>query len=257
VAGDTRWGTAAFAALAVLLCATLVQSPARAGKKKGKSKLETNAPAGWTWPPSKAMKRQGEECLIRIDERGVEFEQTARRKRIATPIVVDKMTFGGVVLESRFRAPPFPMDCHLALALARVGPALRALGIAKLRFSTIHDYRETRVNGTTKNTLSRHAFGLAVDVFEIVTDDGTVHTVETDYGAGDSVLLAAERAVNDSGFFRMLLTPGNDPASHSDHFHFEARVTTPKLTKAERKAERTRKRKAKKNSAKRKRRKKR
>jgi hypothetical protein len=45
-----------------------------------------------------------------------------------------------------------------------------------------------------------------------------------DYKGGNAVLLAAERAVNESGAFRMLLTPGNDPRSHYDHFHFEART---------------------------------
>ena len=34
--------------------------------------------------------------------------------------------------------------------------------------------------------------------------------------------LSAALAVNDSGQFRILLTPRNDPKSHSDHFHFEA-----------------------------------
>ena len=227
---------------------------ADAGKKKRKRKAkpDTNAPAGWTWPPSEAMQRQGDECLIRIDERGVKYKTTKRLARIATPIVVEDMSFGGVVLESRFRKPPFPMDCHLALALARVAPALRELGVAKLRFSTIHDYRKVRVDGTTKNSLSKHSFGLAVDVFEIVTDDGTVYTVDTDYTAGDSVLHTVERDVNASDAFRMLLTPGNDPVSHDDHYHFEARVKKPKLTKAERETERKQRKQRKQRKAKRK-----
>ncbi len=244
-----RSRTAAVAGLAAIVTMMMLAPAAEAGNNKRKRKPAANAPTGWTWPPSAAMKRQGDECLIRIDERGVSYKKAAREKRIATPIVVEDMTFGGVVLESRFRKPPFPMDCHLALALARVGPALRELGVAKLRFSTIHDYRRVRVNGKTKNTLSRHSFGLAVDVFEIVTDDGTVYTVETDYTAGDSVLHTVERGVNASSAFRMLLTPGNDPVSHDDHYHFEARVRRPKLTKAERKARRKAKRKAKRKKA--------
>ncbi len=248
-----RARTAAAAGLAAIVAVTTLAPAAEAGKKKRARKPDTNAPPGWTWPPSAAMKRQGDECLIRIDERGVKYERAKREKRIATAIVVENMTFGGVVLESRFRKPPFPMDCHLALALARIGPALRELGVAKLRFSTIHDYRRTRVDGKTKNTLSRHSFGLAVDVFEIVTDDGTVYTVDTDYTAGDSVLHTVESAVNESDQFRMLLTPGNDPVSHDDHYHFEARVKKPKLTKSERKAVSKAKRKKRKAKRKRKR----
>ena len=45
-----------------------------------------------------------------------------------------------------------------------------------------------------------------------------------DYLAGDALLLRVEDYLNDSGGFRMVLTPRNDPASHYDHFHVEARA---------------------------------
>jgi hypothetical protein len=111
------------------------------------------------------------------------------------------------------------MDCRLALALAESGAAaLRSAGVVELRFAGIHTVRN--IAGT--RILSRHALGLAIDVFEVVTEDGVRHVVERDYP--DVVLLSVERWINDSGAFRYLLTPGNDPRHHHDHFHLEART---------------------------------
>ena len=42
--------------------------------------------------------------------------------------------------------------------------------------------------------------------------------VARDYKAGDELLLAVEHAIDDSGIFRLVLTPKNDPISHEDHF---------------------------------------
>jgi hypothetical protein len=237
-------GIAVFVATAAVAVTAPEAKRAKAKKKRKRAKRpSSNAPKGWTWPPSAPMKRQGKACLKTLRELGVAFERGKRARRIATPVVVEDMTFGGVALVPRFRKPPFPMDCHLAVSLARIGPALRELGVAELRFSTIHDYRRVRVNGSVKNTLSRHSFGLAVDVYEMVTDDGTLWTVETDYHAGDSVLHEVEDTVNASGAFRMLLTPQNDAKSHDDHYHFEAEVPEPELTDEERKAERAERKK--------------
>ena len=44
-------------------------------------------------------------------------------------------------------------------------------------------------------------------------------------GAGGRLVVrffSIERTVNDSGIFRTVLTPKNDPKSHHDHFHLEA-----------------------------------
>ena len=188
-----------------------------------------NPPPGWEWPVNEQMQRQGQECLVRLDERGVGFvDHDVEVERIATNIIVPDMTFGGVKLAPRFRDPPFPMDCHLALALARVGPDLRALGVRELRFSQIHELRRARSKGTRKKALSRHSYGLAVDVFENVTDDGTVWSVRNHRGrVGDSpesIVIAVERLLTSSPVFSLVMSPGNDPVSHGDHFHLEGRV---------------------------------
>ena len=45
------------------------------------------------------------------------------------------------------------------------------MGVAALGFRTLHEYRKVRKHGRTTNILSRHALGLAIDVFEVRLDD--------------------------------------------------------------------------------------
>jgi hypothetical protein len=190
--------------------------------KKKKQKNRVNMPKGWMWPPSPAMKAEGEVCLERLTALGVKWRKADVTHKVTTPIYVPDMTLGGVVLESIWRKGPFVMDCVLALAIAeRGGPALRNIGVTKLRFAGIHDYREV---AGKRGVLSRHALGLAMDVYEFVDDEGLVHVVAKDYTAGDELLPVIEQAARGTGAFRTVLTPGNDPKHHYDHFHFEART---------------------------------
>jgi hypothetical protein len=195
-----------------------------AGTDAAASKKRRNMPEGWQWPPSPAMKRAGERCLAALDEAGVAWKPGAKQRAIATPVEIPAMELGGVRLSPTYRKGPFTMDCHLALALHRMGEVLRQVGVAELRFSTIHEYRRVRMRGRNSGALSRHALGLAIDVFEVVTDDGQKIDVEDDYRHGEQTLLAIERGVAASLDFRRPLTPRSSPRSHRDHFHLEARV---------------------------------
>ena len=214
----------ALGALALLL---LVAGPATAGKTKGKGKARghqgtpLNMPRGWTWPPSQDMVDEGQRCLEHLDELGVKWQAAPAEKKITTPIYVPEMVFGGVKVVPTCRKPPFVMDCQLAEDLEVAGgPTLAALGVVEIRFGGIFEYRT--IHG--KSILSRHAIGLAIDIYEMVTDDGVVHVVASDYKKGDEVLLAAEKALRGAGYFRGPLTPGNDPVAHHDHFHLEGRT---------------------------------
>ena len=186
-----------------------------------------NMPANWTWPPSPAMRASGAKCLKQLDALGVKYKRASAEKKIATPITVPSMELGGLKLTSIWRKGPFVMDCDLALALETYGPKLAAVGVRELQFSRIWGYTNVRTGGVTKPFLSRHALGLAIDVYAFVDDQGNKSVVETDYPNGDPFLLAVEQAVNDSGGFRLCLTPKNDPISHHDHFHIEANVIYP------------------------------
>ena len=212
-------------ALAIVALSLLVCGSAHARKRRNK----LNMPPGWQWPPSAAMREEGRRCLAHLTALGVEWKRAPATRKVTTPIYVPSMEIGGVTLDPIWRKGPFVMDCLLAEALAdRGAAALRSAGVEALRFSTIHDVRN--IAGT--KILSRHALGLAMDVFQIVTDDGQTHVVARDYKRGDPTLYTVEHWVNEAGGFRYLLTPGNDPRHHHDHFHFEAHSSAENLAHA-------------------------
>lgn len=213
-----RWLVVVALAGAALLLASDVASAARARGAK-----RPNLPPGWTWPPSRDTRRDGRRCLRELRALGVRFTQAPRRRMIATPVVVPSMTFGQLRLTPTYRKPPFIMDCRLARAFATHADLLVALGIRELRFSSIYDYRRVRLRRRVHRALSRHALGLAVDVFEVVLENGTKVDVDKDYWSSPP-LIVAELALRASGGFRAILSPAIDPVSHNDHLHIEVKV---------------------------------
>ncbi len=190
-----------------------------ADAKKSRWHKRPNMPRGWVWPPSEEMKAEGEACLARLTELGVKWEHAKETRKIATPIYVPDMQFGPVKLVSLFKKGPHVMDCNFAKAMAESGgPAMAKLGVKEIVFSSIYNYR----NVADMKALSRHALGLAMDVYRFRTEDGKEHVVLGGYRKSDT-LKAIEKTVNATGAYRMLLTPGND-RDHRDHFHFEART---------------------------------
>jgi hypothetical protein len=196
-------------------------------RKPHSAGMRTNLPHGWVWPPSAPMRQEGQRCLRDLDRLGVSWKPAPATRKIVTPIVVEAMSFGGVRLQPRWGKGPYVMDCLLARALARfAGPALANMKVVELRFGQIYKYRQV---AGKKGVLSRHSLGLAMDVYAFVTADGEEHVVQDGYDGGDAVLLEAEARLTESGAFRTLLTPGNDPQHHYDHFHFEARAAGDKV----------------------------
>ena len=219
--------------VALLLALMLVAGGGVAEAKKKKSKkshasekarAKRNMPPGWAWPPSRAMKQVGDACLADLDALGVKWKKGKRTRKIATPVVVEEMVFGGIKFKPTFRPPPFTMDCHLAVGLEVYGKQLYALGVRTIKFSSVYRYDHVHVNGVSKKTLSRHALGLAVDIRSFVDAAGNEAFVLEDYPDGNELLLNIEQFLNDSGGFRTVLTPRNDPESHDDHFHIEVKV---------------------------------
>ena len=192
--------------------------------RKAARKKRANRPKGWQWPPTPAMRTQGKACLKTLSRLGVSWKAAGRRKGIVTPIVVRSLTFNDVKLAPTFRKPPFVMDCHLAVALAKASPAIKAAGVSELRFSSIYSYRRAKVNGVQKQALSRHSYGLAVDIYQVRDSADEIFIVEDQY-ADVAVIRELEDVLNATGLFRLVLSPANDPRSHSDHLHLEARVS--------------------------------
>lgn len=188
-----------------------------------------NMPHGYVWPPSKQMIAAEKSCTEELDTLGVKFKPAKAEGRIVSALTVDpdadgNIVLGGIKYKSAWRSPPYKMDCQLALALHNFGPDLFAAGVREIKFGSIFRWTNVRVNGETKPFLSRHALGIAMDIVSFSDEAGHEANVKKDYPLGDPLLLAVEGAVKESGRFRTLLTPQNDPISHSDHFHIEVAV---------------------------------
>jgi len=182
-----------------------------------------NMPRGFIWPPSPQMLTAEKACETRLDAAGVSWKPAERDGRMVDAITIEHMTLGGInYLNAWGGKGPYKLDCQLAVALETIGTELYALGVREVRFGSIYRWSKVRAFGKTRNLLSHHALGLAMDVVSFVDANGRVATVKTDYPKDDVLLLAIEQTVNSSGKFRIVLTPKNDPVSHSDHFHLEA-----------------------------------
>jgi hypothetical protein len=154
--------------------------------------------------------------------RGFAWTTASREGHIADAVTIDDGTLGGIAYVPVFGQGPHKMDCQLARALAIIGPELAAAGVREVHFGSIYRWSNVRVGGKTKNVLSRHALGLAMDVVSFVDDAGREANVARDYPHGDPLLLEVEHTIDASSSFRLVLTPNNDPISHKDHFHLEA-----------------------------------
>ena len=183
-----------------------------------------NMPPGFVWPASDAMRAAGTACETELGHLGVTWQTAPALGKVPDPIHVPAMLLGGIQYTSYYRPAPFTMDCELARTLETFGPELYALGVRTIKFGSIYRNTNVRVGGVTKPFLSRHALGFVMDIVSFTDATGREAVVKTDYKQGDVLLLAIEDHANAAGLFRTVLTPKNDPISHSDHFHIEVAV---------------------------------
>jgi len=195
---------------------------------KSSLRNHNNMPRGYEWPPTKQMLAAEKACEAKLDELGIVWLPAKPEGRIVSAITISDsagvMSIGGITYKSAYRKGPHKLDCQLALALHELGPDLLATGVREIKFGSIYRWTNVRVNGQTKNVLSRHALGIAMDIVSFTDMLGREANVEKDYPTGDVLLLSVEAAVGASNRFRVLLTPKNDPVSHHDHFHLEVAV---------------------------------
>jgi hypothetical protein len=202
--------------------------PREAGKAReasaatGGGRRSENMPRGFTWPPSRAMRVAEAACLRTLEAEDVAWRRASREGRIASAVTIDDGMLGGIAYVPLWGRGPHKLDCQLARALHAIGPTLYAAGVREVRFGSMYRWSNVRVGGKTKNALSRHALGLAIDVVSFVDDTGREARIARDYNDGDPLLHEVARAIDASSMFRVVLTPSNDPISHHDHFHIEA-----------------------------------
>ncbi len=166
--------------------------------------------------PSDSLIPGGEQCLERLREQGVRFESLPEERGVQTPILL-RGPVGGVDFWSSGGA--MVVDCRMALALTHVAPVFASLGVKRARFSGAYVYRTSR-----KGRLSLHAYGLAIDVHAVSTDQEFSVSKDFARGLGDGcndqapVLNQLACRLRSQGLFRELLTPDYD-ADHHDHLH--------------------------------------
>jgi hypothetical protein len=160
----------------------------------------------------------GDACLGDLRSAGVLFQSVSEKRGVATPVALEG-SIGGVRYWT-VGAGPMVSDCRLALALAKVAPELRALGISAIRFSGAYSYRMAKVG-----RLSLHAYGLALDVHEVIAN-GKSYVVARDFakglpnGCAENAPLLNHLACRlaQLRLFQELLTPDSN-ADHHDHLH--------------------------------------
>jgi hypothetical protein len=197
----------------------------RKKKKREENRTPTkstkpNMPRGFVWPPTKAMETAADACQLQLDELGVAYQPAKEIGRVVRPVTIDGH-IGGVTFAPIY-GKNHVFDCQLVLTLAGIAPKLLELGVREVRFGSAFRNTKVRVAGRTKNILSRHALGIALDVYAFIDAEGRESNVHKHYKRGNQLLRDVENAINSSGMFRIVLTPRNDPKSHYDHFHIEA-----------------------------------
>lgn len=178
------------------------------------------------------------ECLAELAARRIPFSVAAPKKgvRIDAPVHL-KGPLRGVRLEhkypSRLDAKGPLMDCRLLLALDDLATIAGDRGIAAVRYNSI--YRR----GWAKPG-RRHPAGVAIDVVELVKQDGeTLNVLEDFHGAGlgsrtcgdgapaapagkATELRELVCALHRAHVFNLILSPHYD-RRHRDHLHLEVR----------------------------------
>ena len=170
-------------------------------------------------------------CLLELKSLGVEARPGPRRGLAAAPV-----TLRSPVRGVRFERPgdtgaALTVDCALALALARSADRLKDLGVEVVEWVSATSVRNIR--GTHR--LSRHSFGLALDVVALRGPGGLRYTIANDFERGtglpDDCVGAPETSggrllrtvicsLESSGRFRRILDPDFD-GDHWDHLHLE------------------------------------
>ncbi len=172
-------------------------------------------------------------CLRKLRRLGVPYRIAPPTKGVRTPIYVLGGRLRHITVYQGGQKGDVLMDCWLALSLARTSKIFNVNGgVKQVIIGKAYSYRYV------KNTarLSRHAKGLAVDIYAIKTDDGHTYWVKDDYekglGAGPTcegkaksrgarLLRQLACDLDRSHYFERIITPDSD-REHQDHIHLSA-----------------------------------
>jgi hypothetical protein len=179
-------------------------------------------------PAQASTAADGAACLKELTRLGVPYRPVPPVLGITTPIVVTG-DIGGISYKPVYAPRPRLMDCRLAVALYRAAPVIRSAGFDTVHYWGFYTYRN--VAGTRR--LSRHARGMAVDIFKMSGAGQVTAEVGKQWekllgrpgvciGSPKTVEAARLRSMicrmESLKLFRRILTPDTN-WGHRDHFH--------------------------------------
>ena len=173
------------------------------------------------------------DCYDALDKLQVKYTALSTPRDIAMPVAVEGPLGGVAYTAANPTWPPRPLvlDCSLVYSLALAGAMLAEDGVAQAYYGDAYHYRF--VKGT--NRLSRHSFGLALDVHRFADAAGRTLSIAADYEKGlgrgrDCVgrpdgdkarrLRLLWCRLERSELFKLVLDPDFDE-DHRDHFHLQ------------------------------------
>ncbi len=176
------------------------------------------------------------DCMLDLAERGVAFEPAVVRDdhpegrpdltcHIDEPVVILGEVHGVALLN--YAGDPTPRvlaACNMAHSLTDTIDDVAAFGVSSVRHYGTYNCRV--ISGT--DTLSRHGYGDAIDLFGFEFADGSLYSLEADWQhdtdvpdtAGAQFLYDAVHRWYASAYWNVLLTPNFNEA-HDDHFHVD------------------------------------
>jgi Extensin-like protein C-terminus len=176
----------------------------------------------------KGARRSGRKCLRELVRLGIPFKRAPRTRGVDTPVIVTGPV-RGLKLSPMWGKRPALMDCIFALSFYRMAPVVLRSGVNELLYSSVYSYR--KVAGT--NVLSRHSYGLAIDVFEVRGPGKARANVKKDWvkavgrpghcigpvrSRKARLLRGLACNLEKSRILSLIMTPDTDYA-HRDHFH--------------------------------------
>ena len=187
----------------------------------------------WVCLPGKADRRLPG-CYQELADRGVAFEPDMRppdftsggqRCVISAPVWLEREIRGvRLVYEYDYGIDKTLADCELGLALADTADDVSAKGVTTIRHMGTYACRT--IGGGS--TLSRHAYGDAIDISGFQFSDGSRYSLVDDWehntrsfstDAGEWLFEASSRWYT-RRYWNIILTP-NYNAAHDDHFHVD------------------------------------
>lgn len=108
------------------------------------------------------------QCLMELAQEGVRFELAHPTNGITTPVILLESELGGVLYTDYFRRKrAVPMDCRLALSLARAGAVMRRLGVTEILWSSVYRPVLPDPDKIPENGYNMHQQALAIDVLGV------------------------------------------------------------------------------------------